>query len=49
MKQILYFFFSLFLIAFVSAAARAQFQVKVKFLEIANLTYQTRLRRQFAG
>lgn len=40
MKQILYFFFSLFLIAFVSAAARAQFQVKVKFLEIANLTYQ---------
>lgn len=35
-----YFFFLLFLMAFASITVRAQFQVKVKFLEIANLTYQ---------
>jgi hypothetical protein len=40
MRQTRYFFFSLFLIAFISMTARAQFQVKVKFREIANLTYQ---------
>lgn len=34
------FFFSLILIAFVSVTVRAQFQVKVKFNEVANLTYQ---------
>jgi hypothetical protein len=40
MKQIQYFLFSLFLIGFAAAAAKAQFRVKVKFLEVANLTYQ---------
>lgn len=35
-----YFFFLLFLIAFASTTVQAQFRVKVKFSEIANLTYQ---------
>lgn len=40
MKQIHCFFILLFLIIFISIDATAQFRVRVKFVEFANLTYQ---------